>query len=181
MTTYSGSSGGGSGGGSSESNTERKRNPNGGPANLTGSFSAGTIGTPRVDKGTPAQAHKGSDNDGNSVINIKPVPTSIVSGASSTPPQAFGGSVSGSNAGAVDTTVVQRPTPTTPTPAPDGPEKTVVTAGPRSDFSVVLAGQVGRRPDRSPARSNNFVSLVGGSGGLGRKTSEAKRSLIGGA
>lgn len=52
---------------------------------------------------------------------------------------------------------------------------------PRSDASVILAGQINRRPDRSPARSNNFVSLVSGAGSLGRRSSESKRTLIGGA
>lgn len=54
-------------------------------------------------------------------------------------------------------------------------------ATPRTDASVILAGQVGTKPDRSPSRSNNFVSLVGGAGGLGRRTQQAKRTLIGGA
>lgn len=87
----------------------------------------------------------------------------------------------GSGGGPVDTTVEQKPVGGGPAAPVDGPEGTTVTSGPRSDFSVVLAGQTGKRPERSAARSNNFVSLVGGAGGLGRKTSDAKRSLIGGA
>lgn len=87
----------------------------------------------------------------------------------------------GEKTGAVDTTVTQKPVGGGPAAPVDGPEGTTVAGGPRSDFSVVLAGQTGKRPERSAARSNNFVSLVGGAGGLGRKTSEAKRSLIGGA
>jgi hypothetical protein len=84
---------------------------------------------------------------------------------------------SGGGAGAVDTTVTQRP-PENAQPVSPG---TVNTGGPRSDFSTVLAGQVQRRPERNPARSTNFVSLIGGAGGLGRRSENSKRTLIGGA
>jgi hypothetical protein len=174
MTLTSGSSNGGGG------NTDNKRDgydPNKEKKNLSGSLSAGTIGTPSVAKAHGGSADKG--DDGKAVINIRPTNTSIVSGASSEVPQAHMGSGNDNKTtttpGAVDTTVTQKPA------AGDGAEGTTVTNGPRSDFSVVLAGQVGKRPDRSAARSNNFISLVGGAGGLGRKTSQAKRSLIGGA
>lgn len=179
MTTTGGSSGG-SGSSSSSNDRDRRRVNEVNPTqNLTGSFSGGSA---FIDRPAP-EAHKGSADDGKSVINIRPSDTSIVGGASSTPPQAHMGSDGGGGdgkgrGGAVDTTVTQKPTPNG---SGEGAEGTVVTNGPRSDFSVVLAGQVGRRPDRSAARSNNFVSLVGGAGGLGRKTSQAKRSLIGGA
>jgi len=72
-------------------------------------------------------------------------------------------------------------TPQVNTPVGTDGGETTNTETPRGDSSVVLAGQVGAKKDRSPARSNNFVSLVGGAGGLGRKTSTAKRTLIGGA
>lgn len=58
---------------------------------------------------------------------------------------------------------------------------TDVNTNPRGDFSVVLAGMQGEKANRGPARSNSFISLIGGAGGLGRRTSEAKRTLIGGA
>lgn len=58
---------------------------------------------------------------------------------------------------------------------------TTINTNPRGDFSVVLAGLQGERANRGPARSNSFISLIGGAGGLGRRTSEAKRTLIGGA
>ena len=72
--------------------------------------------------------------------------------------------------GPVDTTVSQKP--------PEGSD-TVSGGGPRPDFSQVLAGQIKNRPNRTPARSTNFVSLIGQAGGLGRKS--AGRTLIGGA
>lgn len=107
----------------------------------------------------------------------KYVPTSPPAGSSSTggAPAAHGGSSSGG--GPLGTTVNQKPAEN----SGGGPIDTTITAGPRSDYSVVLAGQVGNRPNRSPYRSNNFVSLVSGAGSLGRKTNESKRSLIGGA
>ncbi len=49
----------------------------------------------------------------------------------------------------------------------------------RADSTVITAGMTGIRP-KSAALSNSFKSLVGGQGGLGRKPSTAKRSLIGG-
>lgn len=61
----------------------------------------------------------------------------------------------------------------TPTPAP-------AYTPTRADSTVITAGMTGIRP-KSPAISNSFQSLVGGAGGLGRKPSTAKRSLIGGA
>lgn len=67
-------------------------------------------------------------------------------------------------------TTVNAPTPTVQTPV-----------GGRTDSSPVLAGQSQRRPDRSPSRSTNFASIVGGAGGLGRRSETSKRTLIGGA
>lgn len=144
-----------------------------------------------------ATAHGGSDGSTTNVQLPKPapqesspgsinyVPATVSTGQSSSKPPSNTAQLlypqEGGGNGAIDTTVTQKPVGGGPAAPVDGPEGTTVTGGPRSDFSVVLAGQTGKRPERSAARSNNFVSLVGGAGGLGRKTSEAKRSLIGGA
>lgn len=51
-----------------------------------------------------------------------------------------------------------------------------------ADPSVITAGLAGYRPGQSNAAlSTQFKSLIGGAGGLGRKASATKRSLIGGA
>lgn len=115
------------------------------------------------------------------------VPTSPPAGGKSFggTPAAHGGSSEGGGGGrggdAIGTTINQKAPENSGGASGGGPVDTTVTAGPRSDYSVVLAGQVGKRPDRSPYRSNNFVSLVSGAGSLGRKANESKRSLIGGA
>ena len=170
MTSDSGSSGGGSSGGSSEKNKTESISKS------TGKTTSGTL--------TPEQVAQSLS--GNTDYSKAPASTVAGTGAPKdtyTPPSVVGGSGipqsisqgGGGGGGAIDTTVNQ-----TPAAGGDGAETTTVTATPRSDYSVVLAGQVGTKPDRSPARSNNFVSLVGGAGGLGRRTSEAKRTLIGG-
>lgn len=98
------------------------------------------------------------------------------------PSEGGGGAGKGRDGGGeVGTSINQQPAAGGSGASGGGPVGTTITSGPRSDFSVVLAGQVGKRPDRSPSRSNNFVSLIGGAGGLGRKGQEAKRTLIGGA
>lgn len=51
----------------------------------------------------------------------------------------------------------------------------------RASATNLQSALVGLRGIKSPSISNNFNSLVGGAGGLGRKPSTAKRSLIGGA
>lgn len=88
-----------------------------------------------------------------------------------------GGSSSSGGGGTVGTVVNQKPTEATDKDGAPGETQTAA----RTDSSVVLAGQVNRRPDRSPARSNNFVSMIGSAGGLGRRSGDAKRTLIGGA
>ena len=51
----------------------------------------------------------------------------------------------------------------------------------RADTSVLTAGLIGMRPNRSPARSNQFnAGSAGNTPGLGRKPGTSKRSLIGG-
>ncbi len=49
----------------------------------------------------------------------------------------------------------------------------------RADSTVIAGGMAGLRP-RNPGLSTAFRSIVGGSGGLGRKPSTSKRALIGG-
>lgn len=49
----------------------------------------------------------------------------------------------------------------------------------RADSSVITAGLIGFRPNRSPSRSNAFSSGAATSA-LGRKPDTLKRSLIGG-
>jgi len=63
--------------------------------------------------------------------------------------------------------------PTTPMPAAYTPTK--------ADSTVLMAGMSGLRPSKRPELSNIFNTSVGGTGGLGRKPSTSKRSLIGGA
>lgn len=181
MSTNSGSSGGSSssssGGSSSSAPTPRKQSEAPRGAYLGDQGNGQKLVS--LGDGTAVSLNQGSGGEAlNNYVNISPTqgqPSSAPSGTAQTLNPGTGGSEARPGSGAVDTTVTQKPA------AADGPEGTTVTNGPRSDFSVVLAGQVGKRPDRNPARSNNFVSLVGGSGGLGRRTSEAKRSLIGGA
>lgn len=182
MSINSGSSGGSSSsssGGSSSAPTPRKQSEAPRGAYLGDQGNGQKLVS--LGDGTAVSLNQGSGGEAlNNYVQITPTqgqPSSAPSGTAMSLNPGSGGNEArpGSGSGAVDTTVKQTPA------AGDGPEKTVVTNGPRSDFSVVLAGQVGKRPDRNPARSNNFVSLVGGSGGLGRRTSEAKRSLIGGA
>lgn len=173
--------------GSAGSATGRKKDLSGATATTTtNNFGIPGLGTTgEASRSGPLASSVSTGEAASSGLNIRPADTSGSSliGAASL---AGGGGISSNAAvkgrpsdGAVDTTVTQ--TPAAGKPAVDGAEGTTITNGPRSDFSVVLAGQVGRRPERSAARSNNFVSLVGGAGGLGRRTSEAKRSLIGGA
>jgi hypothetical protein len=51
-----------------------------------------------------------------------------------------------------------------------------------ADASVVTAGITGLRPlATAPGQSNDFTSIIGGAGGLGRRTDLSGRSLIGGA
>lgn len=49
------------------------------------------------------------------------------------------------------------------------------------DVSTPLAADINERRGKAPYRSNNFTTIIGAAGGLGRKTNAAKRSLIGGA
>lgn len=181
MSTNSGSSGGSSSsssGGSSSAPTPRKQSEAPRGAYLGDQGNGQKLVS--LGDGTAVSLNPGSgEKELNNYVQITPTqgqPSSAPSGTAQTLNPGTGGSEARPGSGAVDTTVTQKPAA-----GADGPEGTTVTNGPRSDFSVVLAGQVGKRPDRNPARSNNFVSLVGGSGGLGRRTSEAKRSLIGGA
>lgn len=51
-----------------------------------------------------------------------------------------------------------------------------------ADPSVITAGLNGWSPgSMKPEFSTAFTSIIGGAGGLGRKPSAARRSLIGGA
>jgi hypothetical protein len=63
-------------------------------------------------------------------------------------------------------------------PGGGGTPSTVI-FDPRTDFSVALAGLADFRKNRAPWRSNNFVSMIGGVGGLGRAGSQSRRSLLG--
>ena len=172
MTTSGGSSGGSSSkdsSGSSNDSLYEKRKDTAGTGrvkDLTGSTTASLSETSGGDKNTIAAVSKGASSvyESGGGSNRSLSPTTGGGGGGGGAPQ-----TGGPNPGVV--------TPGTT----EGVENTSITATPRSDFSVVLAGQVGKRPDRSPARSNNFISLVGGAGGLGRRSAEAKRSLIGGA
>lgn len=185
MTTSSGSSGGSSSSSSSSSDSPKKSGV--GSASRSGS-DGGVVKT----MSNPDSITYGSDSattdykTGNIATGFlgtdlqkqdKPG-TTVAPIAGSFAGSSMGGSgsdkVPGSGA-EVPTTVTQ------PTSPGDGPESTTVTGNPRSDFSAVLAGLLGRRPNRGAAHSNNFISLVGSAGGLGRATATARRSLIGGA
>lgn len=62
--------------------------------------------------------------------------------------------------------------------APDQPGYTPTHANP----AVITAGLAGYKPGQNnPALSTTFKTLIGGAGGLGRKATTARRSLIGGA
>jgi hypothetical protein len=129
-----------------------------------------------LDEKDKAKAHMGSEDGG---FTIKPQDAASTPYAGTNLATAHRGSEDGGDtSGRLSTTVKQKPGENTP--IPDGSENTSVTS-PRTDSSVVLAGQVGLKKNRSPARSNNFVSLASGAGSLGRKPSNSKRSLIGGA
>lgn len=161
MTTGGGSSGGSGGGSPGGSDYEKSKTPSAGRVKDL----SGASDTSRSLDGLTASVSK-SDS------------LSPTSGAGS----AYGGtggtnslSPAGGGSGGVPVGV----TPGAGDAAPGSGDGSGGT--PRSDFSVVLAGQVGKRADRSPSRSNNFVSLVGGAGGLGRRSAESKRTLIGGA
>lgn len=179
MTTSSGSSGGSNSGSNSRSNKNKSSAP-----------------SPLQQNDAPSGAYLGTTSTGNSLVSNGDGTASIVGSAGGKDSRdrtagqtvqlpgstslsrtsaslAPSGGVS-TRGGSVDTTVTQ-------TPSAEGPESTSITGTPRSDFSVVLAGQTGKRPDRSPSRSNNFVSLISGAGSLGRRSENAKRTLIGGA
>ena len=156
MSSSGGSSGGGGGGGGGGSDKDKEKEKRAGNDAAEKEKQKDSISSSGGDSGTPYQTQT-------------PAPSSILSKGET-------GGGGGATGGGVGTTVNQKPAENT-----EGPENTSITATPRSDFSVVLAGQVGRRADRSPSRSNNFVSLVGGAGGLGRRSAESKRTLIGGA
>lgn len=184
MTRESGSSGGGSSSSSSGSSSSKEKNKTKSVSKSTGQVTTGTIDSlsssggdylPSYQK-APASTVAGTGDA--KIIGGAAGGSSINTGSSI--PQSIASSGGGGGSKAIDTTVNQRPAENAP-PTTDGVENTTITATPRSDFSVVLAGQTGTRPNRGPARSNNFVSLIGGAGGLGRRTSEAKRTLIGGA
>jgi len=183
MTSSSGSSNGGGGGGGGGGDREPEKNKIGSVSKSTGITTV--VEAPRSISDTsgggvdyykaPASTVAGTGADKNLGGASPYSGSSIGSGVSN--PQSLSPTSGGGGGGPVGTTVNQTPAAA----APDGPEGTTITAAPRSDYSVVLAGQVGNRPNRSPSRSNNFVSLVGGAGGLGRATNESKRTLIGGA
>lgn len=177
MTSESGSSGGGSSGGSgapsfaTQSDALRRQRENTAPTYPNESLVAGGGGgpSPLPYSAAPLGASLGTATSKNSVYE------SIIGGSGARSLETGGAGGDGGKT-PVGTTVNQTPAANT-----EGPESTNISSAPRSDFSVVLAGQTGNRPNRSAARSNNFVSLVGGAGGLGRKTDAAKRTLIGGA
>jgi hypothetical protein len=132
---------------------------------ISGSTKDGSIVSGKLDK-APTGSTTGGGKSFAAPSNISSaVPSSLIGSA--------GGGGIIPTGGPVGTTVTQTPA------AGNGPEGTTINTSPRSDFSVILAGQVGNRPNRSPARSNNFISLIGGAGGLGRR--QAQRTLIGGA
>lgn len=163
------STGGGSSGGGSSGSSDSEKNKTGSASKGSGQTIYGTL--------TPEQAQSIA---GESTDYTK-APASQVAGTgeSKTPtssllyPPSTGVSISqgGGGGGAVGTTISQA--------AAENAD--AANASPRTDSSVVLAGQVGTKPNRSPSRSNNFVSLASGAGSLGRRTQEAKRTLIGGA
>lgn len=73
-----------------------------------------------------------------------------------------------------------------PAPAPDGALGTTVVQKPGAGApgnapATPLQGTVEVSPPGKPNVSNNFLSIVGGAGGLGRRAKVAKRTLIGGA
>lgn len=186
MTTSSGSSGGSSSSSSSSSDSPKKSGV--GSASRSGPDG----GVVKTMSNPDSITHSSGSDTGSKTNNLasgflgtdlqkqnKPGTTvAPIAGSFAGSSMGGGGSDKVPGAGAeVPTTVAQ---PTSPG-ASDGPESTTVTGNPRSDFSAVLAGLLGRRPNRGAARSNNFISLVGSAGGLGRATATARRSLIGGA
>lgn len=158
MTSSGGSSGGSSGSGSSDSSD--RKNKTASQSRSTGEITYGTTDSPwnemtKSSESTTLQKNfVGSNTE---ALNL------------------------GKGAEALDTTVTQAAAANAAVPDAAAPDAPAGTDTPRSDFSVILAGQTARRPDRSPSRSNNFVSMVGGAGGLGRRSDTAKRTLIGGA
>lgn len=174
MTSSGGSSGGGSRSGSSGSDsTYSKKKDTAGTGRAKDLSDAVPVSlSDNGSSGSASRADASSGGDGLAIQTGRPQ-----SVYTPTPQAQFGSAKGAGDQKPIGTTVTQKPA----AGAVDGPENTTVTSTPRSDFSVVLAGQVGRRADRSPSRSNNFVSLVGGAGGLGRRSAESKRTLIGGA
>lgn len=171
------------GGGSSSSSREggpgssgkNKNSPSAAGKTLEKSNNRTTTG---FDKDFSATSITETSDNGNRGSVSKSAPTVDLSSSSVYVAPSVGAPRSdegGKAGGAIGTDVNQKP------PEGGAADGGNGTTSPRSDFSVVLAGQVGTKRDRSPSRSNNFVSMVGGAGGLGRKTDAAKRTLIGGA
>lgn len=75
------------------------------------------------------------------------------------------------------------PKPTAPV-TPEAPAAPILPTPARPTEEAPLApvdSTVVNGPARNPAQSNNFLSIVGGAGGLGRRSTNSKRTLIGGA
>lgn len=169
----SGGGGGGSGGGSS--NEPRPRDREDAPKGAyLGDAGNGTKHVSDGMGGFTVQGHGSNETTTNNAVT--PEQRGAGSPAPVVGPASFGVAGHGGGGGPVGTSVNQAAAENA-----GGGGDLVGGGSPRSDFSVVLAGQTGNKPNRGPALSNKFVSIVGSAGGLGRKSSAAKRTLIGGA